>query len=108
MANEVRRTGDLRVKLAPDMLARLEAMATAYGMPGATFAAFAIADFINRQDNNQKLTRMAVLDMARNFGIDEKQLENLERLATAMGPGVAKVLSQVNLPLDHEGPEGQQ
>ena len=105
MANEVRRTGDLRVKLAPDMLARLEAMATAYGMPGATFAAFAIADFINRQDNNQKLTRMAVLDMARNFGIDE---EVIERALVSALPGMTKALSQENLPLDHEGPEGQQ
>lgn len=98
MANEIRRTGDLRVKLAPEMLARVEAMATAYGMPGATFAAFAIADFVNRADQQVKLQRMAVMDMARSSGIDQ---EAMERALEAALPAVAKALGQENLPLEH-------
>lgn len=105
MANEIRRTGDVRIKLAPEMLARLEAMATSYGMPGATFAAFAIADFINRQDQQVKLSRMAVMDMARNVGVDD---DMLERALAAALPGISKALGQENLPLDHEAPKGSE
>lgn len=99
MANEIRRTGDVRIKLAPEMLTRLEAIARDYGMPGATFAAFAIADFINRHDNNLKVTRMAVLDATRNAVPDDEQLSKM--LQSAM-PAIAKALAQENLPLDHE------
>jgi phage portal protein BeeE len=103
MAIEIRRTGDLRVKLAPDMLARVEKMASEYGMPGATFAAFAIASYINQQENNQKYTRMAVLDATRNSmpsGLD------LEQLIGQIMPVMAQALSQENLPLEHEEPKG--
>ena len=103
MANEIRRTGDMRIKLAPDMMVRLEAMATTYGMPGATFAAFAIADYINRQESQAKLARMAVMDMARNAGIDE---ETQERVLFAAIASAQKALGQENLPLDHVETKG--
>lgn len=103
MANEIRRTGDVRIKLAPEMLARLEAMATAYGMPGATFAAFAIADFINRQDNNNKLSRMAVMDVARN-SVPNQEMQ--ERVLAAAIASAQKALAQENLPLDHVETKG--
>ena len=103
MGNEIRRTGDVRIKLAPEMLARLEAMAADFGMPGATFAAFAIADYINRQDNQLKLARMAVMDVSRSAGVDP---DMIQRAIQAALPGVAKALGQENLPLDHEGPTG--
>lgn len=104
MANEIRRTGDVRIKLSPEMLARLEAMATAYGMPSATFAAFAIADYINRQDNQAKLGRMATLETVRRLGFDDSdKLEAMiESTIEAMAPQIAKALAQENLPLDHE------
>ena len=40
----LRRTGDCRVKLDPDMLERLEKLAKAYGFPVATMAAMAIGE----------------------------------------------------------------
>lgn len=110
MANEIRRTGDLRVKLAPEMLARLEAMATDYGMPGATFAAFAIADFINKQENTKRLTSMAVLDATRRAGEQMPELSD-DRLEKIFAPMIAAIaqeaaLSQKNLPLDGEAAPG--
>lgn len=107
MANEIRRTGDLRVKLSPDMLTRLEDMASQYGMPGATFAAFAIADYINRQETNMRMARMATMEMARNAGDLLSSGGGLDKiLETTLGPVLAELskqqaLSQTNLPLEH-------
>lgn len=106
MGNEIRRTGDVRVKLAPEMMVRLSAMASDYGMPEATFAAFAIADFINRQENNKRLASMAVLDVTRRAGEQLPEM-NEEMLQRVFGPmlaemGKAVALSQANLPLDGE------
>lgn len=111
MANEIRRTGDLRVKLAPEMMTRLENMATLYGMPGATFAAFAIADYINRHETNQRMARMAVMDVARQAG-DAMTMSD-EQMEKIFGPMVAEIakqqaLTQQNLPLDHkESPDSK-
>ena len=101
----VRRTGDCRVKLAPSMMERLESLAEAYGMPSATFAAFAIADYINRHDANQRMTRMAVMDMSRQ-AVDTMSLTE-EQMEKVFGPMIAELakqqaLTQQNLPLDGE------
>ena len=79
----VRRTGDCRVKLAPSMMERLESLAEAYGMPSATFAAFAIADYINRHENNQRMARMAVMQIARQTGekLDTLDLDKMLQMA---------------------------
>lgn len=63
-----RRTGDCRVKLAPDVLQRLDRMAETYGMPPATLGAFAIVEWLNQKENSLQLGRMAVLDMSRRVG----------------------------------------
>ncbi len=101
----VRRTGDCRVKLAPSMMERLESLAELYGMPSATFAAFAIADYINRHETNQRMARMAVMDVSRQAG----ETLNLtdEQMEKVFGPMLAELakqqaLTQQNLPLDGE------
>lgn len=103
MNEPIRRTDAVKIKLAPDILGRLEEQARAFGMPPSTLCAFAVADWLQRQENNAKLTRMAVMGMSKNIGMDESMLE---RLVAASMPGIAKALGQENLPLDHEGPEG--
>lgn len=105
MGNEIRRTGDVRVKLAPEMMNRLSAIALDYGMPEATFAAFAIADFINRQENAKRLTSMAVLDVTRRAS-DQMEM-NDDQMQKIFGPMIAEIakqtsLSQLDLPLDEE------
>jgi len=107
MGNDIRRTGDLRVKLSPDMLQRLEALATDYGMPSATFAAFAIADYIVRQENSKRNVSEAVLDVTRRAGDQMQANLSDEQLEKVFGPMIAAIaqqsaLSQPNLPLDGE------
>lgn len=106
-----RRTDSVRVKLAPDMLARLEVQAKAFGMPVATVCAFAVADWIQRQENNLAMARMATMEISRkgleSMG-DMLSEENIERIFAPMLVELAKqqALSQENLPLEHEGPVG--
>lgn len=65
---QTRRTGDCRIKLAPDMLARLEELARAYGFPVATMAAVAVAEWVNGKEQQAKNQRMMLLDLGRNVG----------------------------------------
>ena len=104
-----RRTDSVRVKLAPDMLTRLEAQAKAFGMPVATVCAFAVADWIQRKENEKAMTRMAVLEATRKSGeMFNMTDEQMERVFAPMLVELAKqqALTQENLPLEHEGPAG--
>lgn len=65
---QTRRTGDCRIKLAPDMLARLEELARAYGFPVATMAAVAVAEWVNGKEQQAKNQRMMLLDVGRQVG----------------------------------------
>lgn len=103
MNEPIRRTDAVKIKLAPEILARLEEQARAFGMPPSTLCAFAVADWLQRQENNAKLTRMAVLDATRNSLPDDEQLA---RMLEAALPAMAKALGQENLPLDGEASKG--
>lgn len=59
------RTNSLRLKLSPGMTDRLERLAETYGMPVSTLGAFAVADWVARQEMNASMTRMAVLEATR-------------------------------------------
>ena len=61
-------------------------------MPSATFAAFAIADYINRHENSQRMARMAVMDVSRQAG----ETLNLtdEQLEKVFGPMLAEMAKQ--------------
>lgn len=103
----VRRTGDCRIKLAPMMLERLEKMADLYGMPSATLAAFALAEWINQKDNALQLGRMAVMDIGRKVGgALEEQLKDVVDSPdfARMALQAEGALSQRNLPLDPAAP----
>lgn len=100
----VRRTDSVRVKLSPDMLDRVERMAADYGMPAATFCAFAVGDFVRRSEQQAQLGRMAVMDASRRVG---DQIGNIgdDKLEKIFGPMIAEITKaitarQVVLPLD--------
>jgi predicted transcriptional regulator len=103
MNEPIRRTDTVKIKLSPDILARLEDQARAFGMPPSTLCAFAVADWLNRQDQNQKLARMAVLDATRSSLPDQEAM--MAALEAAM-PAAMKALAQTNLPLDGEAANG--
>lgn len=79
-AEQIRRTDSVRVKLSPDMLSRVEKLAADFGMPPATFCAFAVADFVNRHDQNQRLARQAVGAMLKPMLKQFEDLMNSEAL----------------------------
>lgn len=64
----VRRTGDVRIKLAPEMRERLDVIAQAYGFPLATMAAVAVAEWVNSKEQNSKNQRMMLMDVGRQLG----------------------------------------
>ena len=69
------RSEDLRLKLDPSFKQRLERMATMHGMPVATYAAFAIAEYIVKKE--------------REFAMQKHATENM---VSALGPQLAAML----------------
>lgn len=105
-----RRNENVRVKLAPDMLERVERMARNYGMPTATLCAFAVAEWVAQKEHAQSLSRMAVADIGRKVGGEVEAM--VGKLAdgdqfNAILSQVTSALSQRNLPLDGDAsPKG--
>jgi predicted transcriptional regulator len=104
----MQRTEALRLKLSPDMMDRLSCRAAAFGMPEATFAAFAVADFLNREEAQANLMRMAAVEMARRAtDLDEEKMEAAFKAAM---PAIVATLSDeqiAKLRLDHKAvPQG--
>lgn len=45
----------LRIKVAPDILRRLEALAVRFGLPSSTLAAYAVAQWLAQQEQGSQL-----------------------------------------------------
>jgi hypothetical protein len=81
----VARTDSIRLKLSPDMVARLEKLSVAHGMPISTVAAFGLSDWICTQERNASLARMAAMEIARqSAGMMEGMGEHLEKALPAI------------------------
>ena len=113
LLQENKRTDSIRVRLSPEMMDRFEQLAKGYGMPPATLGAFAVARFVQQEENNAKLNRMAVLDATRNSSdkldqvFSEDSMEKIlgpmfKAMIEQMSPDVVKSLEQKNPPLDGE------
>lgn len=63
--NNRRRTYEVRVKLQPEMAARLEELARCRGVPPATLAALVLGEYVDRCEKNQKHQAMAILEASR-------------------------------------------
>lgn len=96
------RTQSIRVKLSPDMLKRVESFSESYGMPVATLAAFALANWVNQQETQQKMTRLAVMEVTRQ-GMAQFSGEALEKALTAALPAITTAMAKEGYVLDHEG-----
>ena len=110
---ENRRTDSIRVRLSPDMMERFDVLASRYGMPPATLCAFAVARFVQSEEANAQLTRMAVLDASRKSADNVNAVFSEENIEKALGPlfksimeqiqpDLSKALLQRSLPLDGE------
>ena len=103
------RTGNIRIKVSPAMLDKIQAQADAYCMPVATICAFAVADWVTRQENNLKLSRMAVLNASRQ-SVEQMGLglsdERLERVFGPMIEAMGKAMAQLPGSVDPGEPKG--
>lgn len=104
----MQRTEALRLKLSPEMMERLSRRAVTFGMPEATLAAFAVADFLTRQEAQDNMARMAAIEMARRAtDLDEEKMEAAFKAAM---PSIVAALSDeqiAQLRIDYKAdPEG--
>lgn len=97
----IARTQSIRVKLSPEMLKRVEGFSESYGMPVATLAAFALANWINQQETQQKMTRLAVLEATRQ-GFSQFTGEAMEKALTAALPAITVAMAKEGYTLDGE------
>lgn len=99
----MQRTEALRLKLSPDMMERLSRRALVFGMPEATLAAFAVADFLTRQETQDNMVRLAAVEMARRAtDLDEEKMEAVFKAAM---PSIVAAMSDeqiAQLRLDHK------
>lgn len=106
---ENKRTGSIRVRLSPEMMDRFESLSKSYGMPPATLCAFAVAQFVQTEENKTRLTRMAVLNASRhhNESVDSFLTdENMQRIFGGMLPGLQAAMQSQSIPLDDDASEG--
>lgn len=64
----VARTDSVRLKLSPDMVARLSRLAEAYGMPLSTLGALALGEWVVSKESNGRLARDAVMAIGAQLG----------------------------------------
>jgi len=105
MPNDVQREVGLRIKLSSDMSVRLNKVAELFGMPSATFAAFAIADFVNRYESTQANSQMAFMNIGRS--VAESMSLNSDDLEKIFTPAFAELTKQKQFGIDSEDIKGK-
>lgn len=86
------RTDSVRIKLAPGMVERLERLSIDYGMPVSTMGAFAIAHWVNQQEQNRSNTVTALGELVKLTGEQINRVD-LEKAVSAAMPQVVLALS---------------
>ena len=64
----IRRTDSVKIKLSPELMDRLDLQAQQFGMAPSTLCAFAVAEWLQNRERNERLARTAVLDAAGSAG----------------------------------------
>lgn len=91
----VRREDKIAVMFSSDMRKRLNVLAEGFGMPPSTLCAFAVASWVQQQENNLAMTRNAITQMAAQIG---------EKVDPVMVDVAAQAsLVAVNRHLDNQG-----
>lgn len=97
----VRRVEKVAIMFSPEMKERLDKIAVAFGMPPSTICSFAVASWVQSQENQLALARMAVMQMARQTGEKMDQYD-MDKILQPMIVEIAKQQGdpQGLLPLD--------
>jgi predicted transcriptional regulator len=91
----VRREDKIAVMFSSDMRRRLNVLAEGFGMPPSTLCAFAVASWVQQQENNLAMTRNAITQITNQAG---------EMLDAVLVDELAKAsLVQVNRKMDTQG-----
>lgn len=88
------RTESMRVRLAPDLMTRYEALALRLGMTPSTLAAYVIGAWVKSQEDQVRLQSMAVMDVARKM-MAQVDAADLEALTAGMLEGMAPALANI-------------
>ena len=85
--DRVRREDKIAVMFSSEMKARLDKIAAGFGMPPSTLCAFAVASWVQQQETNAAMTRMAVLSIAKQAGdkLEGLDLDGLVRSSVFAG-----------------------
>ena len=76
---KVTRDETLRIKVAPDIVRRLEALAVRFGLPSSTLAAYAVAQWLAQQEQGANMVEAVAREIGGNAGdMLEKLLELVE------------------------------
>jgi predicted transcriptional regulator len=80
---KVRRDTKVAIMFSPEMKERIDKIAVAFGMPPSTICSFAVASWVQQQENNLAMARMAVMQIARQTGekLDTLDLEKMLQMA---------------------------
>ena len=74
---KVTRDEVLRIKVAPDILRRLEALALRFGLPSSTLAAYAVAQWLAQQEQGSKIAEAVGKEIGGQAGDVIRQLVEL-------------------------------
>ena len=98
---KVRRVEKVAIMFSPEMKERLDKIAVSFGMPPSTLCSFAVASWVQSQENQLAMARMAVMQIARQTGEKMDEL-NLDKILQPMIVEMAKQQGdpQGLLPLD--------
>lgn len=74
---KVTRDETLRIKVAPDILRRLEALASRFGLPSSTLAAYAVAQWLAQQEQGSKIAEAVAKEIGGQAGDMIRQFMDL-------------------------------
>lgn len=71
---KVTRDETLRIKVAPDILRRLESLALRFGLPSSTLAAYAVAQWLAQQEQGANIAEAVAKEIGGHAGDVIRQL----------------------------------
>lgn len=71
---KVTRDETLRIKVAPDILRRLEALSVRFGLPSSTLAAYAVAQWLAQQEQGANVAQAVAKEIGGHAGDVIRQL----------------------------------
>lgn len=88
------RTDSMRVRIAPEMMERFDKIASRYGFPPSTLAAFAISKFVQSEENTLQFSRMAIMDATRKQASQTADMFNEEAMERVFGPLLENIMKE--------------